>query len=194
VKILFTTHSFICITQQICIVSNTQVGVVDGWPTITLFNLSPIARLTVTPSLLTPNDPDSLSINALITRNISRSACDGNSGGIYIAVYGIHGRKSGPYQSRSMPMSTDSCTRRVVKNSFRQELMMIDVLRPLFSTWWAKCAEWPPKVMKRSQRWNNLQICPRQGSNMGGSDLWSNTLPLDPRPLRHPQQELKPAL
>ena len=33
--------------------------------------------------------------------------------------------------------------------------------------------------MKRSQRWNNLQICPRRNSNTGGSDLWSNTLPLD---------------
>ena len=33
--------------------------------------------------------------------------------------------------------------------------------------------------MKRSQRWNNLQIYPRRDSNMGGSDLWSNTLPLD---------------
>ena len=33
--------------------------------------------------------------------------------------------------------------------------------------------------MKRSQRWNTLQICPRRDSNTGGSDLWSNTLPLD---------------
>ena len=33
--------------------------------------------------------------------------------------------------------------------------------------------------MRRSERRNNLQICPRQDSNTGGSDLWSNTLPLD---------------
>ena len=33
--------------------------------------------------------------------------------------------------------------------------------------------------MKRSERWNTLQICPRRDSNTGGSDLWSNTLPLD---------------
>jgi len=30
--------------------------------------------------------------------------------------------------------------------------------------------------MKRSQRWNTLRICPRQDSNTGGSDLWSDTL------------------
>ena len=36
-----------------------------------------------------------------------------------------------------------------------------------------------PKVMKRSQRWNTLHICPRRDSNTGGSDLWSNTLRLD---------------
>jgi len=35
--------------------------------------------------------------------------------------------------------------------------------------------------MKRSQGWNALQICPRRDSNSGGSDLWSNTLPLDHR-------------
>ena len=40
--------------------------------------------------------------------------------------------------------------------------MMIDVLRPLLYTWYAKWAERPPKVMKRSQRRNNLQICPRR--------------------------------
>ena len=34
-------------------------------------------------------------------------------------------------------------------------------------------------IMRRSQRRNNLQICPRRDSNTGGSDLWSNTLPLD---------------
>jgi len=33
--------------------------------------------------------------------------------------------------------------------------------------------------MKQSQRWNTLQICPHWVSNMGGSDLWSNTLSLD---------------
>ncbi|KAK2150429.1 B-12 dependent methionine synthase [Paralvinella palmiformis] len=33
--------------------------------------------------------------------------------------------------------------------------------------------------MRRSERRNNLQICPRQDLNMGGSDLWSNTLLLD---------------
>ena len=57
--------------------------------------------------------------------------------------------------------------------------MMIDVLRPVLCTWLAKWAERPLEVMKRSQRWNNLQICPRRDSNTGGSDQWSNTLPLD---------------
>ena len=33
--------------------------------------------------------------------------------------------------------------------------------------------------MRRSERRNNLQICPHRDSNTGGSDLWSNTLPLD---------------
>ena len=33
-----------------------------------------------------------------------------------------------------------------------------------------------PKVMKRSQRWNTLQICYRRDSDTGGSDLWSNAL------------------
>jgi len=33
--------------------------------------------------------------------------------------------------------------------------------------------------MRRSERRNNLQICPRRDSNTGGSDLWSNTRPLD---------------
>ncbi|KAK2152063.1 hypothetical protein LSH36_340g00011 [Paralvinella palmiformis] len=33
--------------------------------------------------------------------------------------------------------------------------------------------------MRRSQRRNNLQICRRRDSNTSGSDLWSNTLPLD---------------
>jgi len=35
------------------------------------------------------------------------------------------------------------------------------------------------RVMKRSERWRNLQICPRRNSNTGGSDIWSNTLPID---------------
>ena len=39
----------------------------------------------------------------------------------------------------------------------------------------------PPKVMTPSQRWNNLQICPRRGSSLGGSDTWSNALPTRPR-------------
>ena len=33
--------------------------------------------------------------------------------------------------------------------------------------------------LKRSQRWNDLQICPRRASNTGDSDLWCNTLLLD---------------
>ena len=47
-------------------------------PTITLFNLTPIARSTL--SWSPPNDPDSLSINSQITRNISWSVCGNNSG------------------------------------------------------------------------------------------------------------------
>ena len=58
-------------------------------------------------------------------------------------------------------------------------MMMIDVLRPLLCTCQAKWAERPPKVTRRSERRNNLQICPRRDSNTGGSDLWSSTLPLD---------------
>ena len=57
--------------------------------------------------------------------------------------------------------------------------MMIDVLRPLLCTRWAKWAERPPKVMRRSHRRNNLQICPRRDLNTSGSELQSNTLPLD---------------
>jgi len=60
-------------------------------------------------------------------------------------------------------------------------MMMIDVLRPLLCTRWAKWAKRPPK---RSERWNKLQICPRGGSNSGGSDLWSNSLPVRPRKRR----------
>ena len=40
-------------------------------------------------------------------------------------------------------------------------------------------AERLPKVMRRSERRNNLQICQRQDSNTGGSDLWFSMLPLD---------------
>ena len=48
-------------------------------------------------------------------------------------------------------------------------MMMIDVLQPLLGTKEAKRAERPPKVMRRSERRNNLQICPRQDSNTGGA-------------------------
>ena len=40
------------------------------------------------------------------------------------------------------------------------------------------------KVMKRSERWNAPQICPRRHSNSGGSDLRANALLT--RPQRHP--------
>jgi len=60
-------------------------------------------------------------------------------------------------------------------------MMMIDVLRPLLCTWWAKWAEWPPKVMKRSQRWNTLQIGPHRDSNASVSDMWSKAQPVKPR-------------
>ena len=39
--------------------------------------------------------------------------------------------------------------------------------------------------MKRSQRWNTLQICPRRDSNLGGSNLWSNALSIRPRRRPH---------
>ena len=55
----------------------------------------------------------------------------------------------------------------------------IDVLWPRLGTRQAKWAERPPKVMQRSKRLNKLQICPRRDSNTGGSDMWSNTPPLD---------------
>ena len=58
-------------------------------------------------------------------------------------------------------------------------MMMIDVLRPLLCTREANWAEPPPKVMRRSERRNNLQTCPHRDSSTDGSDLWSNTLPLD---------------
>ena len=60
---------------------------------------------------------------------------------------------------------------------FRLMMMMrmIGIVRPLLCTW----DEPPLNVMKRSQRWNTLKICPRGDSNSGSSDLWSNTLPLD---------------
>jgi len=35
--------------------------------------------------------------------------------------------------------------------------------------------------MKQSQRWNTLRICLRWDLNFGGSDLWSNALPIIPR-------------
>jgi len=41
--------------------------------------------------------------------------------------------------------------------------------------------DWLPKVMRRSERRNNLQIGPRRDSNTGGSDLQSSTLPIDDR-------------
>ena len=56
---------------------------------------------------------------------------------------------------------------------------MIDVLRPLLCTRATKWAERLPKVMRRSERRNNLQIYPRRDSNTDGSDLWTSTLPLD---------------
>jgi len=58
---------------------------------------------------------------------------------------------------------------------------MIGVLRQLLFAWEAKWAERSSKVMKRSQRWNTLQICPCRDSNSRGSELWSNTLPVRPR-------------
>ena len=58
-------------------------------------------------------------------------------------------------------------------------MVVIGVLWPLLCTWQAKWAERPPKVMKRSQRRNNLQICPRRYSNSCGSAMQSNALPLD---------------
>jgi len=57
--------------------------------------------------------------------------------------------------------------------------MVIDVLQLLLCTWQAKWADRPPKVMKRSQRWNNHQICPHRDSKTGGRDLWYNVLLLD---------------
>ena len=58
-------------------------------------------------------------------------------------------------------------------------IMMIVVLPPPLCTKQAKWAERFPKVMRRSERRNNLQICPRRDLNTCGSDLWSSTLPLD---------------
>ncbi|KAK2140929.1 hypothetical protein LSH36_1204g01013 [Paralvinella palmiformis] len=43
----------------------------------------------------------------------------------------------------------------------------------------AKWTERLPRVMRRSELRNNLQICPRRDSNTGGGDLWSSTLPQD---------------
>ena len=39
--------------------------------------------------------------------------------------------------------------------------------------------DWSFTVMKRNERWNTLQICPRRDSKTGGSGLWSNTLALN---------------
>jgi len=47
--------------------------------------------------------------------------------------------------------------------------MMIYLLRPLLCTRKAKWAERPPKVMKRSQKWNTLHIYPRRDSNSCGN-------------------------
>ena len=67
-------------------------------------------------------------------------------------------------------------------------MMVIDVLQPLLCPWYAKCAKRLPKVMKRSQIWNTLQVYPRRDSNSNGSDLWSNAPPTRPR--RRPQKVL----
>ena len=80
--------------------------------------------------------------------------------------------------------STNSNCTSFIALIYKMMMMMIDVLRPRLCTWWAKWAERPPKVMKRSQRWNTLQICQCRDSNTGGNDLWPNTLPV--RPWRHP--------
>ena len=56
--------------------------------------------------------------------------------------------------------------------------LMFDALLPLLRARYAVWAERPPEVMKRSQRWNILQICPRRDSNSGGGALWSNALPI----------------
>ena len=56
-------------------------------------------------------------------------------------------------------------------------IMIIDVLWPILCTWQAKWAEQPSKVMKQSQRWNTIQVCPPWDSNSDGSDLCSNALP-----------------
>ena len=57
--------------------------------TITLFNLSPIKWSIL--SWSPPNDPDSLSINSQVTRNISLSVCGGNSQGyLYSNVWYLY--------------------------------------------------------------------------------------------------------
>jgi len=73
----------------------------------------------------------------------------------------------------------------------REQRLLVTMICDVSGRWWwlmfyshfcrlkLKWAEQPPKVMKRSQRWNNPQIWPRRDSNKGGGDLWSNTLPLD---------------
>ena len=72
-------------------------------------------------------------------------------------------------------------------------MLMIDVLRPLLHTWYAKWTERPPNVMKWSKIWITLQMCPRRDSNSGGSDMWSSALPIRPRrrPLCHNEGQLE---
>ena len=53
-----------------------------------MYNLT-IADPSINTVIIPPNDPGILTINSHITRNISRSVCGGNGGGIYMAVYGI---------------------------------------------------------------------------------------------------------
>ena len=73
--------------------------------------------------------------------------------------------------------------RNALTTSLQEHPQSTKNLNPMVDGWWftatlcrrfAKWAERPPKVMKRSQRWNNLQICPRRDSISGGSDLWEN--------------------
>ena len=68
--------------------------------------------------------------------------------------------------------------------------MMVGILRPLLWTWKDKWAERPPKVTKRRQRWDTIQICPRPNSNSVGSELWSTALPVRPRrSFREPRRQ-----
>jgi len=69
--------------------------------------------------------------------------------------------------------------------------MMIDdwCLRPVLCTRQIKWADWPPKLMKREQRGNTAQICPRRDSNSGGSEICSKALPTRPR--RRPDEDYR---